>query len=195
MCWVGTFRSSVPRENKYSSGMSLVTRQGSATASFWPCGGAGQRCAPSPKGWDTPVPQEGCPSTQCSLQAEGTGTQNSNVTLALGAWTWGGMAQSFTSLPWQPPALPWLALWGKAGKSAAAGWKQAAPSQSYPALAQTSTSVSGGWKGTGSAGQPWKEEEAVGPSCSPECWCYIYPTAGLGFGLSPVTQALQPARI
>lgn len=54
-------------------------------------------CPPSPKGWDTPVPspasppllsQEGCLSTQCSLEMENTGMQNSNVTLTLGVRTW-----------------------------------------------------------------------------------------------------------
>lgn len=77
----------------------------------------------------------------------------------------------------------------------AAGWKQPAPSQCCHARAQASSLVSGGRKGTGSAGQPWKKEEAVVPSCSPKHWCYIYPTAGLGFGLLPVTQAPQLARI
>lgn len=76
-----------------------------------------------------------------------------------------------------------------------AGWKQPAPSRCYHAMAQASNLVSGGRKGNGSDGQPWKEEEAVVPSCSLEYWCYIYPTAGLGFSLLPVTQALQPARI
>lgn len=55
--------------------------------------------------------------------------------------------------------------------------------------------MSGGRRGAGSTGQPWEEEEAVAPSRSPELRCYIYPPAGPGLGLSPVTQALQPARI
>lgn len=77
----------------------------------------------------------------------------------------------------------------------AAGWRQPAPSQCYHTGAQACKLVSGGRKGSGSDGDPWKEEEAVVPSCNPEYWCYIYSTAGLGFGLLTVTQALQPARI
>lgn len=50
-------------------------------------------------------------------------------------------------------------------------------------------------RGAERAGQPWEEEEAVTPSRSLERWCYIYPPTGLGLSLSPVTQALQPARI
>lgn len=68
---------------------------------------------PSPKSLDTPVlspasppllPQEGCLSTQCSLQVESTGMHKINVTLALGIWTWSRMAQGITSLPCQTPA-------------------------------------------------------------------------------------------
>lgn len=48
----------------------------------------------------------------CSLQAENTGMQNSNVTLALAVWTWSGMAEGITSLPCQPPAYPLAATEG-----------------------------------------------------------------------------------
>lgn len=147
---------------------------------------------PSPRGCPFRIclpllPQEGCLSTQCSLQAENTGMQSSSVTLALGVWTWSGMAQGITPLACQPLAHPPAGSEGeKQARVQAAGWKQPAPSSNL---------ASGGRKGHGRDGQTWKEEEAVVPSCSPEYRCYIYLTAGLGFGVLPVTQALQPARI
>lgn len=58
---MGTFRSSVPGEDKYRSGMSLVPRQGNATESLCACERAVLCCPPSPRGWGTPVPSPALP--------------------------------------------------------------------------------------------------------------------------------------
>lgn len=82
---------------------------------------------------------------------------------------------------------------GEAGKSAGSRVEAASP---FPVpLNQGTSQQPGVRRGTGSAGQPREEEEAVAPSHSPERRCYIYLPADLGLSLSPVTQALQPARI
>lgn len=91
-------------------------------------------CDPSPSARDTPgaLPSitstcchqsTRCLSTRCPLQAEGTGTQDSNVTLALGASAWSGMAGGILSLAcqprsWHPPCL------GLGGCMQRAGGKQ-----------------------------------------------------------------------
>lgn len=140
-----------------------------------------------------------------TVPAAGRGHRDAGQQCDLGSRCLGteqGGRRHFCPCPASPaPGIPLVlgaACRGQGEKQAgvqAAGWKQLAASQCHPTRGQTSNPVLGGRRGARSTEQPRQEEEAVAPSRSPMRQCYIYPPAGPGLGLSPVTQTLQPARI
>lgn len=112
------------------------------------------------------------------------------------------MAGGISSLPCQPrsrhpPALPGAEEPGAEGRGGSRRERRRQGSSSGP-LPSAPCQGTGQPPGVGRPEghrQPREEAEAIAPSRSPEQRCYIYPPAGPGLGLSPVTQALQPARI
>lgn len=152
-------------------------------------------------GRDTPAPQhpvpllplEGCLSARCPLQAEDTGTQDGNVTLAAGAGH--GVGWEGTSPP--RPASPAAGTpWPRDRAQRAQGEVDTVPegrgrwgrrSKASPGATRAG---SGGSRGAAPGGGRGR-----GPTRGPERRCYIYCTRARVSASRVVTQALQPARI